>query len=428
MGAISRVFKSATKAVRKVTKGVTKAAKRIGKGIAKIGKNVWNGIKDLGGKAFELYGKISGKLGPIGMIGLSMAMPYLMPGFTSSAGGLWTKFGAKMGIEGSKFGWANASTNPFLKTIGQVGQKIYKGTNFIKGTAQGISQTIGATFKGFAGEGGSIAKGFSNLYRGTAEVLTGQAGKGTMWSQSAASVTMPNWSPAMQSAMGESVMMPMINPTTITQTGGVALGNLNVANKFVYEATSKAMANAGVFKGWKGDTSKYLNTLREAGLDDRTAYEYLRNNGIDGTGVLDKSLSADFKWAGHPVSGGYEFTGDNLVNTFKAADHNFAMKITKPKVEGDVFMKNDSLLNSKSGHSKTKNLKDAALDYAMTGSQNNDIAGYKLAMGIKAEDVNSQTTGWTGTSGVYNTGGGLLTQAQKNFFANQNLDLKNKYS
>jgi len=239
---------------------------------------------------------------------------------------------------------------------------------------------------------------------------------------------MPNWSPAMQSVMGESVMMPMINPNTITQTGGMALGNMNVANKFVYEATSKAMSNAGVFKNWKGDTSKYLNTLREAGLDDRTAYEYLRNNGIDGTGVLDKSLSADFKWAGHPVSGGYEFTGDNLVNTFKEANHNFAMKITKPKVEGDVFMKNDSLLNSKSGHSKTKNLKDAALDYAMTGSQNNDIAGYKLAMGIKAEDVNSKTTGWTGTSGVYNTGGGLLTVAQKNFFANQNLDLKNKYS
>ena len=73
MGAISRVFKGATKAVKKVTKGVTKAAKRISKGIAKIGKNVWNGIKQVGGKAFELYGKISNKLGPIGMIGLSMA-------------------------------------------------------------------------------------------------------------------------------------------------------------------------------------------------------------------------------------------------------------------------------------------------------------------------------------------------------------------
>ena len=423
MGAISRVFKSATKAVKKVTRGVTKAAKRIGKGIAKIGKNVWNGIKDLGGKAFELYGKISGKLGPIGMIGLSMAMPYLMPGFTSSAGGLWTKFGAKMGVKGGLTGWANASTNPFLKTIGTVGQKIYTGTNFIKGTAQGISQTIGATFKGFAGEGGSIAKGFSNLYKGTAEVLTGQAGKGTMWSQSVASVTMPGWSPGMEAAMGKSVMMPMINPNTITQTGGIALGNLNVANKFVYEATSKAMTNAGVFEGWKGDTSKYLNTLREAGLDDRTAYEYLRKNGVDGIGGLDKSLSADFKWAGHPVSGGYEFTGDNLRNTFDAANHNFAMKITKPTVEGDVFMRNDSLLNSKTGHSKSNKLKDAALDYALTNGQNNDVAGLEIANSIQAAEANKTNAAWTGTSMSY-AGGTLLNEAQRKYFANLNMDIK----
>ena len=96
MGSIVRkVFKPVKKVFNKVTKGVSKAAKKIGKGIAKIGKGVWNGVKKIGGKAFELYGKISNKLGPIGMIGLSMAMPYLMPGFTGAAGGLWTNFGAK---------------------------------------------------------------------------------------------------------------------------------------------------------------------------------------------------------------------------------------------------------------------------------------------------------------------------------------------
>ena len=124
MGAISRVFKGATRAVKKVTSGVTKAAKKIGKGIAKIGKSVWNGVKKLGGKAFEAYSKISGKLGPIGMIGLSMAMPMLMPGFTGAAGGLWTNFGAKMGVKATAtqagFGWANHATNPFLRTIGPV--------------------------------------------------------------------------------------------------------------------------------------------------------------------------------------------------------------------------------------------------------------------------------------------------------------------
>ena len=239
MGAISRVFKGATRAVKKVTSGVTKAAKKIGKGIAKIGKSVWNGVKKLGGAAFKAYGKISGKLGPIGMIGLSMAMPYLMPGFTGAAGGLWTNFGAKATT------WANHATNPFLRTMGQIGGNIYKGTNFIKGTAQGISQTIGKTFEGFASEGtfGSrISSGFSNLYKGTTEVLTGKAGKGTMIPThfkealgTTVNKNLLNVKPAFESSQ-----FAAFNPNTLVQTGGIELGNMNIANKFTYDVTSAA--------------------------------------------------------------------------------------------------------------------------------------------------------------------------------------------
>lgn len=425
---MGKIFKRAKKAVKRVFKGVTKAAKKIGKGIAKVGRSIWDGVKQIGGKAFELYGKLSNKLGPIGMIGLSMAMPYLMPGFSSAAGGLWTNFGAKMGVKATVgqagFGWANHATNPFLRTIGQIGGNIYKGANFVKGTAQGISQTISKTFSGFASEGtiGSrVSKGFSNLYKGTAEVLTGQAGKGTMWSQPISSVLGTGQTIG---GAAQSVMMPMINPNTITQTGGTVLGNINVANKFVYEATSKAMSNAGVFANFKPDATKYLNTLRTTGIDDRTAFEYLRNNGVGADGILDRSLSADFvQTKGMPGGMDFNFTGNNLRNTFNEANHNFAMKITKPTVDGDVFMQNDSLLNSKSGHSKTKKTKDAILDYAMTNSQNNDVAGLKLAMAIKAQDVNSTTGNWERTHGSYTKSGQLITDAHRQFFATQNLDL-----
>ena len=420
MGAISRVFKGATKAVKKVTKGVTKAAKRIGKGIAKIGKNVWNGVKKLGGKAFEMYGKISGKLGPIGMIGLSMAMPYLMPGFSSAAGGLWTNFGAKATT------WANHATNPFLRTMGQIGGNIYKGTNFIKGTAQGISQTIGKTFSGFASEGtiGSrISTGFSNLYKGTTEVLTGQAGKGTMIPtqfKSALGTTVNknllNVSPAFESSQ-----FAAFNANTITQTGGITLGNMNVANKFTYDVTSAAMKNAGVFNNFSEESTKYLNTLRKVGVDDNTAYQYLSKNGIT-DGVLDKSLSADFTFKGSPTSGGYEFTGSNLKDSFKAADYNYNMKFTKPKVDGDVFAQPDSLLNPSKGVSKSKDYASAALNSALT-SQNEDLDGYKLASAIKSTDPNSTTANYGGSSGVYDTQGSLLNKAQEEFFRNQNLDI-----
>ena len=41
----------------------------------------------------------------------------------------------------------------------------------------------------------------------------------------------------------------------------------------------------------------------------------------------------------------HEFTGDNLKQSFKAADYNYNMKFTKPKVDGEVFAQPDSLLN-----------------------------------------------------------------------------------
>ena len=417
MGAISRVFKGATRAVKKVTSGVTKAAKKIGKGIAKVGKSVWNGVKKLGGKAFEMYGKISGKLGPIGMIGLSMAMPFLMPGFTGAAGGLWTNFGAKAAT------WSTHATNPFLRTIGQIGGNIYKGTNFIKGTAQGISQTIGKTFEGFASEGtfGSrISSGFSNLYKGTTEVLTGQAGKGTMIPTqfkdalgTTVNKSLLNVKPGLESSQ-----FAAFNKNTFLQTGGIELGNMNVANKFTYDVTSAAMKNAGVFNNFTEESTKYLNTLRKVGVDDNTAYQYLSKNGVV-NGKLDYSLSGDFTMGG-PGNQYAQFTGSNLKESFKAADYNYNMKFTKPKVDGDVFAQPDSLLKPQ-GMDKPNAFKEAALSTALTG-QNEEGDGVKFAS-LKTTDPNSNISGTGSTSGAYTKEGSLLTKAQLAFFQGQNLDI-----
>ena len=418
MGAISRVFKGATRAVKKVTSGVTKAAKKIGKGIAKIGKGVWSGVKEIGGKAFELYGKISNKLGPIGMIGLSMAMPYLMPGFTGAAGGLWTNFGAKATT------WSTHATNPFLRTIGQIGGNIYKGTNFIKGTAQGISQTIGKTFSGFASEGtlkSKISTGFSNLYKGTAEVLTGQAGKGTMLRTNFSTALLPGESPIMQSVRGASTQFASFNPNTLVQTGGIELGNMNVANKFAFEASNKAMEVANVFGNFSEESTKYLNTLRKVGVDDRTAYEYLTKNGVGLDGQLDKALSADFLETGGV--GAFDFTGDNLKTSFKAADYNYNMKFTKPKIDGDVFAQPDSLLKPTGGSGKSNSFAKSALNSALTLDQGEGVDGYKLASAIQSQDPNSMISGTGGTTGAYTKTGLLLNEAQKKFFLNQNLDI-----
>ena len=64
MGSVRKVFKKVTKAVKKP---VSKITKGIAKGIAKVGKAVIRGVA-----------KINKKLGPLGTIALSMAMPYAL--------------------------------------------------------------------------------------------------------------------------------------------------------------------------------------------------------------------------------------------------------------------------------------------------------------------------------------------------------------
>ena len=69
MGSVRKVFKKVTKAVKKP---VSKITKGIAKGIAKVGKAVIRGVA-----------KINKKLGPLGTIALSMAMPYALSGLIS---------------------------------------------------------------------------------------------------------------------------------------------------------------------------------------------------------------------------------------------------------------------------------------------------------------------------------------------------------
>ena len=65
-------FKAAKKIVKKITKPITKIVKKVAKKVVKIGKAVMKGVA-----------KVSNKLGPIGMIALSIAMPYALAGLSS---------------------------------------------------------------------------------------------------------------------------------------------------------------------------------------------------------------------------------------------------------------------------------------------------------------------------------------------------------
>tara|TARA_R100000773_G_scaffold10318_1_gene9571 strand:- start:6 stop:1322 length:1317 start_codon:yes stop_codon:yes gene_type:complete len=97
------VFKRVKKTIKKVTKPISKVTKGIAKGIAKVAKSVMKGVA-----------KLNKKLGPIGMIAMSIAMPYAMQGLGTGFANLSTKFA------GSPFG-------NFLKAVGEVGSNMKTG-------------------------------------------------------------------------------------------------------------------------------------------------------------------------------------------------------------------------------------------------------------------------------------------------------------
>ena len=72
MGSIKKVLKKVKKAVKKP---ISKAFKGIAKGIMKVGKATIRGIASL-----------NKKLGPIGSIALSIAMPYALSGLSNMIG------------------------------------------------------------------------------------------------------------------------------------------------------------------------------------------------------------------------------------------------------------------------------------------------------------------------------------------------------
>jgi hypothetical protein len=388
------IFKKIKRIVKK--NPLTKIFKKVGKGIADVGKKTWQGIKRIGGKVMSAYGKISQKLGPIGMIGLSMAMPYLLGGFSGAAGGLWTNFGTGMKT-------LQASQNPFFKAMGYAGKGMYNTANFIGGTTRGISQTISKTFGQFAQ--GNVSQGFANLYQGTTEVLSGKAGMGTMKYIDTSAFAKAVGVPGTQTG----VKLATQNLGTLVQTGGVNLGNVNIGNKFAYEVINKSMLNNEAFKKLSGEGLKYHNTLvNNVGLDDQTAFQYISNNGYDPmTGVLDKTTSMDFADVG---AGKIGWTGKNIDKTVEAyklqTGGGFQYKIKK---DGDIFETQESML------SKKKSWKDAA-GAAVKNLFSNDQEETPLYAPNAYEKLSSVHPNYAGTDVTGSADAGFISDDMKKWY------------
>ena len=106
------VFKRVKKTIKKVTKPISKVTKGIAKGIAKVAKSVMKGVA-----------KLNKKLGPIGMIAMSIAMPYAMQGLGGGVNWLMAR------PEGT-----------FLNAVGKMGNHVRVGW---QGFKQGFTVEVG---------------------------------------------------------------------------------------------------------------------------------------------------------------------------------------------------------------------------------------------------------------------------------------------
>ena len=175
-------WKSFFKKVKRSNKPISKVFKGVAKGIAKVGKAVMKGVA-----------KVSKKLGPLGMIAMSIAMPYAMSGLSSMIGyQAGTPFAS---------GLLAKTPGTFLRAVGNIGAQIRNGYRIGSGAlGKGVSAiakkigTIGntitnsitQTFQKFSGKGTGknfwtrISEGAKNLFNSAKSVVTGQPTSGSV--------------------------------------------------------------------------------------------------------------------------------------------------------------------------------------------------------------------------------------------------------
>lgn len=356
MGSVSRVFKKVKKAVKRP---ISKITKGIAKGIAKVGKSVMRGVA-----------KLNKKLGPLGTIALSMAMPYALSGL--SAG--FTNMAATQGT---------GVFNTFVRSVGQMGVNIGNGYNAISGQiSKGFSNITSRITKGFSnlGKGNNIfskiSNGVKNLYQKAKTNFGNTFGKKASAGQ--VEVFGQGYGPDGPMFMDVTKAAEGIKSGAIksyelgTQTAGSKSGfftkQLTKAQLDSQNLISKTIndAYADTLGGYSDNAMRFFTDVKKQAIAEGTYVndfqvgELLKSNGLnqnvgyknivadmgdEGTRFLqsdfDITKSKNYKYVGSPSgSGGYKFTGEEMFKTPKGTS-----TITK-KLKDVALSKADSLLGN----------------------------------------------------------------------------------
>ena len=413
MGSVRKVFKKVTRAVKKP---VSKITKGIAKGIAKVGKAVIRGVA-----------KINKKLGPLGTIALSMAMPYALSGL--SAG--FTNMAATQGT---------GVFNTFVRSIGQMGVNIGKGFNAISGQiSKGFSNITGRITKSFSniGKGNNIfsriSNGVKNLYTkaktnfGNTFGKKASAGKVEVFSGTADGPMLMDVTKAAEGLKSGAIKSYQLGEQTAASKSGWFTKSLTESQLQAQDLVTKTINDsyADTLSGYSENAMRFFSDVKKQAIaegtyiNDYQVGELLKNNGLNqnvaykgmstdfdkGTRFLESNFdianSKNYKLSGPPGSNSYKFTGEEMFKT-----PNGTSTISK-RLKESTYKAADSLLSG-----NYKKLDELPEPYMIAANQ--DMT------------METSTTGTGGTNIEGSGGGTLIANAYGNEVANDYINYYKK--
>ena len=332
------------KTIKKVTKPVTKVFKGVAKGIAKVGKSVMRGVA-----------KLNKKLGPLGMIAMSIAMPYALQGLSNIVGTTAGPWGQATGLLGRPEG-------TFLKAVGKIGNQIRTGYQnigkFIGTIKNSITDSITKTFTKFSGKSTGkdniwtrISKGAKRLFSKAKEV-TPKFRTGTSGTVDVSGYGNP-FGYNQTTQMTAKQAAGLLDAGTITgnqlsnQTLGSAEGwftkaGSSAADDAIASAINKA--SESTVKMLDNNSLRYFTDLKGTGHfdNDREILDRMFDNGTSYSGTdWDGQYTTNLKNIGDYKQGTtlpgkpdeYIFTGEKSLNTDVGKKLNLKKYVTKKNVK-----------------------------------------------------------------------------------------------
>ena len=324
---------------KKVTRAVTKPVSKVFKGVAR-------GIKKVGSSVMRGVARISKKLGPVGMIALSMAMPYALSGLSSMVG--TAGVGAYGGVHAGT--GMMSSSNLFIRSIGNMGNIVRTGyqaaTGAINTGMNTITKSMSKAFSKLSNptaKGGNIwsriSNGAKNLYNSAKATLTGQQKTGLV------DVTgiQPNihGSGAIQTSMKSVDAAKLIGKEGISFSGQTTGFASSASDKLITETINNA--TQGTLKTFDSNSMKYFNDLKGTGrftnnqevIDSMLSNKGTINNFGDGSNFISTDLAQTGDYtlgkardrlteSSNPV---YNFNGGKTFDTPVAKEFGFKDKL-----------------------------------------------------------------------------------------------------